>query len=256
MTGKPAPKEIKTQFRFFNRDTIKPAVEEVNEVSELIVRAIEFKVGRTIEYIQFEVQIKPEVSAKAVKALDLSKVARALQLGIDPEIAEDLFIRFGDLAFAQAIERLEARLAMTGPPVLSRHAYLKSLLVGKVLDTPKPYQPPVATTEEPIAPIISPGHLKHASLQERESERVKTVRAEIEALDANSLEHLLGRLKQQFVERDMSAAVMKRLEEGKWQSALVMGELIRFYWKLTRCTDWTSIQDLPVVERVEQAGLF
>jgi hypothetical protein len=256
LSGKPAPKEIKTQFRFFNRDTIKPAVEEVNEVSELIVRAIEFKVGRTIEFIQFEVQLKPEMSAKAVKALDLSKVARAHQLGIDSEIAEDLYIRFGELAFARAIERLEARLAMAGPPVLSRHAYLKTLLVGKALDTPKPYKPPEASTEEPVAPTINQGDQKHASLQERESERVKTVRAEIEALDSASLDHLLGRLKQQFLERGMSAAVMRRLEEGKWQSALIMGELIRLYWKTTRGIDWTSTQELPVVERVEQAGLF
>jgi hypothetical protein len=257
LSGKPAPKEIKTQFRFFNRDTIKPAVEEVNEVSELIVRAIEIKVGRTIEFIQFEVQIKPEMSAKSVKALDLSKVSRAHQLGIDPEIAEDLYLRFGELAFARAIERLEARLAMAGgPPVLSRHAYLKSLLVGKVLDTPKPYQAPEKETAEAAPPVVNPVFEKQASFQERESERVKAVRSEIEALDQASLEHLLERLKQQFVEREMSAPVMKRLEEGKWQSALIMGELIRFYWKLTRGTDWTAAEELPVVERIEQAGLF
>jgi hypothetical protein len=256
LSGKPAPKEIKTQFRFFNRDTLKPAVEEVNEVSELIVRVIEIKVGRTIEFIQFEVQLKPEVSAKSVKALDLSKVAKAHQLGIDSEIAEDLYIRHGELAFSKAIERLEARLAMPGPPVLSRHAYLKSLLVGKVLDTPKPYLAPEKDVAEAATAVVNPVFEKQASFQERESERVKAVRAEIEALDKVSLEHLLGRLKQQFVERQMSAPVMKRLEEGKWQSALILGELIRCYWKQTRGTDWTSIEELPVAERVEQAGLF
>lgn len=256
LTGKPAPKEIKTQFRFFNRDTLKPAVEEVNEVSELNIRVIEIKVGRTIESIQFEVQLKPEISAKSAKALDLSKVARAHQLGIDPEIAEDLYIRHGELAFSKAVDRLEARLAMPGQPVLSRHAYLKSLLVAKVVDTPKPYQAAEPDAAEAVKPVVNPVHEKQANFQERESERVKVIRSEIEALDQASLEHLLGRLKQQFVEREMSAPVMKRLEEGKWQSALIMGELIRFYWKQTRGTDWTSIEELPVVERVEQAGLF
>ena len=53
LTGKPVPKEIKTEFRFFNRDTIKPAIEEVNEVSELIVSVHEYKVGRSIEFLQF-----------------------------------------------------------------------------------------------------------------------------------------------------------------------------------------------------------
>ena len=58
LTGKPVPDEIKTEFRFFNRDTIKPAVEEVNEVSELVVVAREHKIGRSIEFLQFEVRKK------------------------------------------------------------------------------------------------------------------------------------------------------------------------------------------------------
>lgn len=63
-------------------------------------------------------------------------------------------------------------------------------------------------------------------------------------------------LKENFVERKMSQAVMKRLEECKWESALIMGELARFYWKRTRGTEWSSADALPKVERVEQAGLF
>ena len=102
LTGKPAPNEIKTEYRFFNRDTIKPAIDEVNEVSELIVSAHEFKVGRSIEFIQFEVRLKKEETVKKI-AVDLTKVARAIQLGIDSEIAEDHFIRHGELAFAKAI---------------------------------------------------------------------------------------------------------------------------------------------------------
>ena len=57
--------------------------------------------------------------------------------------------------------------------------------------------------------------------------------------------------------RGMSQSVMQRLEDGKWQSALVMGELIRHYWKQTRGTEWMASEDpLPQVERIQQAGLF
>lgn len=256
LTGKPIPKEIKTEFRFFNRDTIKPAIEEVNEVSELSVTVHEFKVGRSIEFIQFEVHLKQEPSVKASKAIDLTKVARAIQLGIDAEIAEDHFIRYGELVFAKAIERLEARLAMPGTPILSRHAYLKALLKDRVIDksAPEEYQPNlidiVVTKKE------HPGVLAQASLREREVEKLAIVRTELEKLDAPAMEQLLLELKDNFVERNMSQAVMKRMEEGKWESALIMGELARFYWKRTRGTDWSSADALPKVERVEQAGLF
>jgi len=256
LTGKPIPKEIKTEFRFFNRDTIKPAIEEVNEVSELTVTVHEFKVGRSIELIQFEVHLKQEASVQDAKAIDLSKVARAIQLGIDAEIAEDHFIRHGELAFAKAIERLEARLAMPGTPILSRHAYLKALLKGRVIDKSAPEENQSVVIEKVVMKKEHPGVLAQANLREREAEKLTIVRMELEKLDAPAMEQLLMELRENFVERKMSQAVMKRLEDGKWESALIMGELARFYWKRTRGTDWSSADALPKVERVEQAGLF
>ncbi len=62
---------------------------------------------------------------------------------------------------------------------------------------------------------------------------------------------MLSELKHDFINRKMSQAVMKRLDDGKWESALIMGELARFYWKRTRGTDWSSVNALPKVERVE-----
>ncbi len=262
LTGKPLPDEIKTEFRFFNRDTIKPAVEEVNEVSELVVTALEFKVGRSVEYIQFEVRKKPETPVVESQPIDLRDVARALKLGIDPEIAEDLYIRYGVVEFSKAIERLEARLNLPGAPVVSRHAYLKSLLSGRAIDPPQAN--PIKDDErgegvrsEAEAVSVSANQERHQRLRERESERVRIVRAEIEALDELSLHTLLSDLKVQLKSRGMSQSVMQRLEDGKWQSALVMGELIRHYWKQTRGTEWmASEESLPEVQRVEQVGLF
>ncbi|MDO8771993.1 MAG: replication initiation protein [Burkholderiaceae bacterium] len=256
LTGKPAPEEIKTEFRFFNRDTIKPAIEEVNEVSELTVAVHEFKVGRSIEFLQFEVRIKQEAASKEIKAIDMSKVARAIQLGIDAEIAEDLFIRHGELAFAKGIERLEARLGMPGTPILSRHAYLKTLLSGKAIDKPVPteYQPDFVET--PVVRKPDPGLQAQANLRKIESEKLAIVRKELEDLEPAAMSQLLSELKQDFLQRKVSHAVMKRLEEGRLESALIMGELARFYWKRTRGTEWSSPDALTKVERVEQAGLF
>lgn len=256
LTGKPIPDEIKTEFRFFNRDTIKPALEEVNEVSELTVTVHEFKVGRSIEFLQFEVRIKQEATVKEIKAIDMSKVARAIQLGIDAEIAEDLFIRHGELAFAKGIERLEARLAMPGTPILSRHAYLKTLLIGKAIDKPAPieYQPDIV--EKLVVQKTDPGIQAQTNLRQRDSEKLAIVRMELEGLKAPAMAQLLSELKEDFIARKMSQSAMKRLEDGKWESALIMGELARFYWKRTRGTDWSNADSLPKVERVEQAGLF
>ena len=266
LTGKPSPEEIKTEFRFFNRDTIKPAIDEVNEVSELVVSVHEFKVGRTVNFLQFEVHEKPEQTrkeaAKATKAIDLSKLARALQLGIEADFAEEMFIRYGELDFAKAVDRLEARLNMPGKSVLSRHAYLKSLLAGKVIDI-APAVPNVETRqggETKLPPAINSSELKQQQFQESESARVLAIRIEIQALDESQIGELLAGLKEQFVARGMPLGVMKRLDDGNWQSALIMSELIRFYWKKTRGTDWSSTvkkdETLPLIERLEQRPLF
>lgn len=256
LTGKPSPKEIKTEFRFFNRDTLKPAIEEVNEVSEMTISVYEFKEGRSIEFIQFEVHLKPEVQIKETKAINLTKVAKAHQLGIEPEVAEDLFIRYGELAFGRAVARLEARLALPGTPILSRPAYLKSLLAERVIDTSTSHL--VDDVKKlVVAPlVVNSSDQRQVKMQQRESERVKAVRSEIEDLPTAEIEQLLRELKQHFQDLNMSPAIMKRLERGDWQSALIMGVLIRFYWRKTRGTDWSAGETMPTVEQVKQAGLF
>lgn len=268
LTGKPVPDEIKTEFRFFNRDTIKPAVEEVNDVSELIVVAREHKIGRSVEFLQFEVRKKQEgTSDKSPEAVNLAAVFQAQQFGIDPEIAEDLFIRHGALAFANAIKRLEARLLIPGPPILSRHAYLKSLLSGKAIDKSQALPPQIDEFTRPsdgssgsaVISKVNAVELRQERLRQSESKRVQMIRTEIAALDEASLSELLLGLKIHLSKRNMPTSVMQRLENGNWQSALVMGELIRHYWKLSRGTEWMASEDeelLPTVERIEQAKLF
>ena len=194
--------------------------------------------------------LKKKATVNESKAIDLSKVARAIQLGIDAEIAEDHFIRHGELVFAKAIERLEVRLAMPGTPILSRHAYLKSLLTGRVIDKPEPEKGQPEVVKTVMMKKADPGVQTQANLRERESEKLAIVRMELDQLNATAMQQLLLELKDNFVERKMSPAVMKRMEEGKWESALIMGELVRFYWKRTRGTNWSSADTRPKVEAV------
>ena len=264
LTGKPLPSEIKTQFRFFNRDTIKPAIEEVNEVSELNITAREIKVGRTIEFLQFEVKRKEEtVPAAAPAAVDISKLVRANSLGIDGDLAEDLFIRFGPLLFDAALDRLADRIQQHGPPVVSRHAYLRAILSRKTTNQPFHGREKTRSLlvyegrDDSDKPRLSEVHVQNERLKDQEAERFKTIRAEIEALSQDRLSELLESLKLHLKIKGASPSVIRRLEEGKWQSALVMGELLRFYWTQTRGTGWKSMNvTLPSVDRVEQAGLF
>ena len=114
----------------------------------------------------------------------------------------------------------------------------------------------VSPAEEVRPRPEDPGVQAQTNLRNREVEKLRIVRSEIEDLNPAALAQLLSELKSNFIERKVSPAVMKRLDDGNWESALIMGELVRFYWKRTRGTDWSSLDALPKVERVEQAGLF
>lgn len=249
LTGKPVPDEIKTEFRFFNRDTIKPAVAEVNEISELTVTVKEHKVGRTIEHLQFEVYKKADSPEASARPVNLVEVVQAQQLGIDIEIAEDLYLRYGGFIFGKAVQRLAARIALPGTPVFSRHAYLKALLSGRAVDVAQNISLELVTVKPTEKPPMRLGNniaeQRFDNLRVRESERVKKVRAELEELDPQSLVLLLDEFKAYVSTRHMAPTVMQRLTDGKWQSALVMGELIRFYWKKSRGSEWMGAEILP-----------
>lgn len=135
--------------------------------------------------------------------------------------------------------RYQCQTNMPGTPILSRHAYLKSLLAGRVIDKPVIEEQKVDALEN-SKKNIDPGLIAQSSLRERETERLKTIRAELASLDPAEMTKLLGELKDNFIERKMSPAAMRRLEDGNWESALVMGELARFYWKKTRGSEWTA----------------
>jgi predicted chitinase len=82
------------------------------------------------------------------------------------------------------------------------------------------------------------------------------VRKELENLAGPELAQLLSELRLDFVKRQVSQAIMRRLDEGRWESALIMGELTRFYWKKTRGKNWSDADELQTVERIVQGGLF
>ena len=145
---------------------------------------------------------------------------------------------------------------MAGTAIHSRNAYLKALWTGKAVDKSLSAVISVPPVEQIVPQQEGPGVKAHASLRNREAEKLRIVRSEIEDLNPAALAHLLSELKLNFVERKVSQAIMKRLDDGNWESALIMGELVRFYWKRTRGTEWSSHDQLPKVERVEQAGLF
>lgn len=241
LSGKPLAKDSKTEFRFFNRDTLKPAIEEVNEVSELLVSVKEIKVGRSVELLQFEVHLKPSRAGAIPSPIDIGQLKRAKDLGIDPEIAEELFFRHGQLKFGKALERLSSRLALSdAKPIASRHAYLKSILNGRAIEESSKQADAsqrVVDSDSQKTPVkASPALQQLDELNQTQAQRIALLRTEISALAAEELNALMNDLKMNV---KLTEASIRRLNDGKWDSPVVIGDLMRFYWRKTRGCDWS-----------------
>lgn len=239
LTGKPLAEDAKVEFRFFNRDTVKPAVEEVNEVSELVVELREFRVGKSIEFLQFHVAKKPSTGLDRPAPVEGSSIAKAEKLGIPEAITEELWCRYGNEVFQGALNKLAQRLTQTASPVRSRVAYLKAVLTNRELE--EDVTPPDPTDSlARQTPKLNPADVSQTLLQATEQNRVAKIRGEIQTMTAAEREGLLADYKAYAIETGKHPSIIKKLDLGEWQSGLVLGELLRFYWKKTRGHDWTA----------------
>ena len=99
------------EWKYFKRDVIKGAVAEVNQVTDLQIEAVEHKRGRAMQELQFKVARKegrPAMS-KAVTPVNLKHIGRAINHGVSQERAEKFLERYGEQAFTQGVDALEAR---------------------------------------------------------------------------------------------------------------------------------------------------
>ena len=265
LTGKPDQPDRKTQFRFFNRDTLKPAIEEVNEVSELEVAVIEFKRGRSIEDLQFKVRVKPPSWTQTKgDPIEAGKLTRAIELGIASDEAEELFLKFGEIEFGLAVTKLDDRLRQPGIPIRSRVAYLRTILKGLRVEEGHSAHHAVETdttqdaTGQHKNASAHPGEAHQRRVDQVSAQRVKQARAEIADLSESELRSLLNALRESLRPGDLPEGVVRRLENGEWQSGLLLGKVTSFYWKKTRGAELSdmSIEDLLLVKRVEQSNLF
>ena len=96
------------QYKYFKRDTLGPAVAEVNSYEAgFKVEVREIKVGRSIAFVQFAVREEKQLLSTGTK---VAIEARFVRLGIAVEVARDA-CRFNSVeALESAAHRLEERL--------------------------------------------------------------------------------------------------------------------------------------------------
>lgn len=249
LTGSPAGKELKTEYRFFKRDYLRSAIEDINEVTEIEIEIKEHKNGRSIESLQFLVKKKSSVALESRKeSIDVSQYLRATELGILGKQAEELSMKFGEEDLALALDKLEKRMGERGKPeVGDKAAYLTSILKNlSVVSVVKSTAKGSAAAHEHVPSNLNDLVLRlqanatfsqevvnieevAARKAEETNRRLKAVREKLELMPEFERNSLLDQLHATFTETIVTKRLMARIRNYEWRSPQVLGELVTFY---------------------------
>lgn len=118
------------EYKYFKRDVIKKAVDEINTVTDLRIELIEFKEGRWVKDLQFAVEMAKQGTIDLdPPPIDNALLSRITSLGVSTVEAEKIILKHSEEELLSNLEIVEDRLSKTSlPQIESPAAYLKTAL--------------------------------------------------------------------------------------------------------------------------------
>jgi hypothetical protein len=172
--------EAKREYKYFKRDYLRPAIAEVNAVTNIFVELIEHREGRRVAEIQFRVTERKQPMLaldEHPNVFDSTLVDRMVKIGIPLKEAQSLYADSEENRIRAALQLTEQRMRSTSlPPVRSAAALFKDALK-------KGYAPPVeaaasgAGANGKVAAVLGADDPKARLLDEYSAWRRKEARA-------------------------------------------------------------------------------
>jgi hypothetical protein len=124
ITGNPLTPHNVPVYKYFKRDTLKPAIAEVNQLTDITIELIEHKNGRRVEKLQFKVELVKQTPLlfPVPAIIDDELLQGIMGFGFSKADARDLVAEHSSDVLRTAIERVEARAKAPGMSPLSAPA--------------------------------------------------------------------------------------------------------------------------------------
>lgn len=156
------PKRETDEYKYFARDVLRPAIAEVNLVSDLDIELIEHKNGRRIAEIQFRVARKVPLALEAEvhKAFDGDLLESMIRLGLSQREARALYAEHDLILLRKTVILTEQRAAAPNvAPLKSPAAFFKKALSGEYASVT-----PMETARKVAMPAVTAEPVIRASL--------------------------------------------------------------------------------------------
>ncbi len=128
LTGNPVSQDEPSPYKYFKRDVIKPAIAEINALTDIQVELIEHKKGRRVERLQFRVEHtkQPQLGFPAAPVVDIELLGRIMNFGFTQQEASDFVAQHGDDKLRTSVAFVQARIELkSSPPLDSPAAYFR-----------------------------------------------------------------------------------------------------------------------------------
>ena len=127
LTGTPVD-EAPGPYKYFKRDVLKPAMAEINALTDIQVELIEHTIGRRVDKLQFRVEPtrQPQLGFPAPPVVDVELMGQIMELGFSQHDSGELLTQYGDSRVRAALEIVRARRDQKGSaPLESPAAYFR-----------------------------------------------------------------------------------------------------------------------------------
>jgi hypothetical protein len=112
ITGNPVSADSLPEYKYFKRDTLKPAIAEINTLTDINIELVEHKNGRRVEKLQFRVQENQQSKLEfpSPPVIDMELVGRVMKFGFSLADASELIAQHSDDIVRTSVARVEGRM--------------------------------------------------------------------------------------------------------------------------------------------------
>jgi hypothetical protein len=174
------------EYKYWKRDDLKPAIAEVNAVSDIEIAVVEKRVGRKVVSLHFTTKMRPQESLEfpPPPLMDASVREPIMAMGLSQKDTDELLRNYDAVQLRAAIEAMKDRLKNTRlPQITSRRAYLKSILKNGL---PETLAAP-ATTAAKQEKVADPSAQLREEYESRRRREAKALLQEMEDTDVDAV---------------------------------------------------------------------
>ena len=197
LSGNPVPAEALPPYKYFKRDVVKPAMAEINALTDIRVELVEHRNGRRIERLQFRVEKTRQapVALLASPVIDVETLQRLAKLGFNQQEASDFMLCHPEELLRECLAAAETRIEQhDSAPIESPAAYFRWLLKKGVADRPDEVTSTVAGAA--VAAAVPGSTVPAAVIDRFLASRAKDALAAYAQLGADERRDLFERFRQ------------------------------------------------------------